>query len=96
MHGEEKLSMNKFYFSLFIGSFLPEQRHMIYFISLIFHGDFDAIVFILIGPHQDNLEHREGHPGVAQQEKLMFPLWTCNTCYNPIFFTANMIKIFLS
>ena len=53
---------------------------MIYVINLIFHGDFDAIVFISIWLHQDGLERREGHPGGVQQEKRMFPLWTCDTC----------------
>ena len=58
---------------------------MIYVINLIFHGDFDAIVFISIWLHQDGLERREGHPGGVQQEKRMFLLWTCDTCYYPMF-----------
>ena len=45
----------------------------------------------------DGLDRREGHPGRVQQEKLMFPLWTCDTCYNPIFYEEyNAMKIFLS
>ena len=31
-------------------------------------------------------QNREGHPGEVQQEKLMCPLWTFHTCYNPIFY----------
>ena len=59
---------------------------MIHVITLFFYGEYDGNIFILIWRHQDGLEHREGHPGEVQQEKLMFPLWTCNTCYNPIFY----------
>ena len=47
---------------------------MIYVINLIFHGDFDAIVFISIWLHQDGLERQEGHPGGVQQDKLVVTL----------------------
>ena len=83
-------------FFLFRDNFLPKQRHMMHVICLIFHGEFDAIVFILFWRHQDGLERREGHPGRLQQEKLMFPLWTCVSSYNPIFFTANAMDIIKS
>ena len=88
LHGEKIVMQQNsvYFFSLFRNSFLPKQRHMIYVINLIFHGDFDAIVFISIWLHQDGLERREGHPGGVQQEKLMFPLSTCDTCYTPIFY----------
>ena len=81
-------------FFLFRDSFLPKQRHMIYVICLFFHGEFDAIVFILIWRHQDGLERREGHPGGVQQEKLRFPLWTCDTYCNPIFLWRTQWKYF--
>ena len=83
-----------YFFSLFRNSFPPKQRHMIYVINLIFHGDFDAIVFISIWLHQDGLERREGHPGGVQQEKCMFLLWTCDTCYYPIFLWRIRWKYF--
>ena len=69
---------------------------VIHVITLFFYGEYDGNIFILIWRHQDGLEHREGHPGEVQQEKLMFPLWTCNTCYNPISFMTNTMEIFLS
>ena len=59
---------------------------MIHVITIFFYVEYDGNILILIWRHQDGLEHREGHPGEVQQEKLMFPLWTCNTCYNPIFY----------
>ena len=67
---------------------------MIHVITLFFYGEYDGNIFILIWRHQDGLEHREGHPGEVQQEKLMFPLWTCNTCYNPIFLWRTRWKYF--
>ena len=59
---------------------------MKYVINLIFHGDFDAIVFISIWLHQDGLEGREGDPGGVQQEKRMFLLWTCDTVITLFFY----------
>ena len=69
---------------------------MIYVINLIFHGDFDAIVFISIWLHQDGLERREWHPGGVQKEKHMFPLWTCDTYMLLLyFFMVNTMEISL-
>ena len=68
---------------------------MIHVITLFFYAEYDGNIFILIWRHQDGLEHREGHPGEVQQEKLMFPLWTCDTCYYPIFYGEYDGNIFI-
>ena len=68
---------------------------VIHVINLFFYGEHDGNIFVLIWRHQDGLERREGHPGGVQQEKLRFPLWTCDTCYNPIFLRRIRWKIFI-
>ena len=69
-------------------------RSVIHVITLFFYAEYDGNIFILIRRHQDGLEHREGHPGGVQQEKCMFLLWTCDTCYYPIFLWRIRWKYF--
>ena len=69
-------------------------RSVIHVITLFFYAKYDGNIFILIRRHQDGLEHREGHPGGVQQEKCMFLLWTCDTCYYPIFLWRIRWKYF--
>ena len=40
---------------------------VILLITLFFHSEFDEKHFFLIEAHQDDLEHREQHPGGVQQ-----------------------------
>ena len=67
---------------------------VIHVITVFFYGEYDGNISILIFHHQDGLEHRD-HPDGVQQEKLMFPLWTCYTFYNLIFYGKYYGNMFI-
>ena len=55
----------------------------------------NRVIICIIHPNIITIFRQEGHPGRVQQERLMFPLLTCDTYYNPIFYGKYNGNIFI-